>query len=102
GGILGVAGALLAEALFSRSAADRLLLRSLLQWMALLLVFSVAVPQVSLWGHAGGVLGGVVYGLVRTRLPLGARFSQAAGMLSVGLMLLALVAAVTTVLPLLP
>lgn len=102
GGILGVAGALLAEALFSRAAADRLLLRSLLQWMALLLIFSIAMPQVSLWGHAGGVLGGFVYGLVRTRLSLGARFSQAAGMLSVGLMLLALVGALTTVLPLLP
>lgn len=102
GGILGMAGALLAEAVLGRSAADRLLLRSLLQWMALILLFSVALPQVSLWGHAGGALGGFVYGLARLRLPLGQRFSQAAGLLAVGLLGLALLSAVTTVVPLLP
>lgn len=100
GGVLGVAGGLLAEALFSRSQADKLLLRSLLQWMAMLLVFSLVVPGVSLWGHVGGVVGGFVYGSLRSRLPLGPRFAQAAGLLSVGLILLALYAATSTVLPL--
>lgn len=102
GGVLGVAGALLAEALLGRSQADRLLLRSLVQWMLLLLVFSVAVPGVSLWGHVGGVLGGFAYGLARVRLPLGQRFSQAAGMTSVALIALALFSALSTILPLLP
>ncbi|MFA5552167.1 MAG: rhomboid family intramembrane serine protease [Trueperaceae bacterium] len=102
GGILGVAGALLAEALLGRSQADRMLLKSLVQWMAILLLFSVAVPGVSLWGHVGGVAGGFVYGLLRLRLPLGQRFAQAAGVLSVGLLALSVYASLTTVLPLLP
>lgn len=99
GGILGIAGALLADALMGRTQRDQILLRSLLQWMAMLLVFSVAIPGVSLWGHAGGALGGFVYGLLRLRLPLGRRFAQAAGLLAAGLMLLALYAALSTVLP---
>lgn len=102
GGILGVAGALLAEALLSRNAADRLLLRSLVQWMLLLLVFSVAVPGVSLWGHVGGVVGGFAYGVLRLRLPLGRGYSQAVGLLAIGLMALALISAVSTIVPLLP
>lgn len=102
GGILGIAGAMLAEALLGRSQADRLLLRSLLQWMAILLLFSLAVPGVSLWGHVGGVLGGLGYGLIRQRLPLGNGFAQAAGLLSIGLLVLALYASLSTVLPLLP
>ncbi len=102
GGILGVAGALLAEALLGRSESDKLLLRSLVQWMAILLVFSLAVPGVSLWGHVGGAVGGFVYGFVRLKLPLGARFAQAAGLLSVALLVLAVFASLTTVLPQLP
>src|SRR5690606_6583333 len=39
GGILGVAGALLASALRRRNAADTVLLKSLLQWMALIMLF---------------------------------------------------------------
>lgn len=99
GGILGIAGALLADALMGRSQRDQMLMRSLLQWMAMLLVFSIAIPGVSLWGHAGGALGGFVYGILRSRLPLGRRFAQAAGLLAAGLMLLAVYAALTTVLP---
>lgn len=102
GGILGIAGALLAESLLGRSQADKVLLRSLVQWMALLLLFSVAVPGVSLWGHVGGVVGGFVYGVVRLRLPLGRRFAEAAGLLSVALLALAVYASLSTVLPLLP
>jgi membrane associated rhomboid family serine protease len=62
----------------------------------------VAVPGVSLWGHVGGVLGGFVYGVVRLRLPLGRRFADAAGLLSVALLALAVYASLSTVLPLLP
>lgn len=106
GGILGIAGALLADALASKNAADRLLLRSLLQWMALLMVFSLAVPGVSLWGHVGGVAGGLAWGLLRGRLPATGRSArqvgQAVGALAVGLLVLALVSAFTTVVPRLP
>lgn len=106
GGILGIAGALLADALTSRRAADRVLLRSLLQWMALLMLFSFAVPGVSLWGHVGGVAGGLVWGFVRGRLPTSFKtsrqISQALGVLAIGLLLLALARALTTVVPLLP
>jgi rhomboid protease GluP len=102
GGILGVAGALLAEAALSRSASDRLLLRSLLQWVALLLVFSIAIPGVSLWGHVGGIVGGFVYGAVRLRSGVGQRFSQAAGWFCAGLLALAVISALTSVVPLLP
>jgi len=96
GGILGVAGALLADAMRSRSVADRALLRGLLQWMVLIAVFSVAVPNVSLWGHAGGVVGGVLWGLARQGLPAGRRFDQAAGTAAVLAMVVALAIAVTT------
>lgn len=102
GGILGIAGALLAEAALSRSASDRLLLRGLLQWIALLLVFSVALPGVSLWGHVGGIVGGFVYGIVRLRSGVGAQFAQAAGWFCIALLALALVSALTSIVPLLP
>ncbi|HET9027281.1 MAG TPA: rhomboid family intramembrane serine protease [Trueperaceae bacterium] len=102
GGILGVAGALLAEAALSRAPSDRLLLRGLLQWVALLIVFSVAVPGVSLWGHVGGLVGGFLYGVVRLRSGLGRRFAQATGWFCVGLLLLAIVSAITSVGPHLP
>ena len=69
GGVLGVAGALLADTLVSRSPADRALSGSLLRWMALIAVISVAIPNVSLWAHAGGVAGGLLWGLLRQRLP---------------------------------
>lgn len=102
GGILGVAGALIAEAALSRAPSDRLLLRGLLQWVALLLVFSIALPGVSLWGHVGGIVGGFLYGLVRLRSGLGQRFAQASGWFCVGLLLLAIVSSLTSVVPLLP
>lgn len=104
GGILGVAGALLAEALTSRTAADRLLLRSLAQWMLIILLFSIAVQGVSLWGHVGGAVGGFVYGFVRARLPraVGAPFAKVAGAASVLLLVAAVFSGVSLVLPLLP
>ncbi len=94
GGVLGVAGALLADVLRSRKPADRLLLRSLLQWMAIIVIFSVAVPNVSLWGHVGGVVGGLLWGFVRQGLPAGRRIDLFAGGLSIGVMAYALTQAV--------
>lgn len=69
GGVLGVAGALLADVLRGRGRSDRMLGRSLVQWMALIALLSVAVPNVSLWGHVGGVVGGLLWGFVRQGLP---------------------------------
>ncbi len=84
GGVLGVAGALLADVLRSREAHDRALTRSLLQWMALITLLSVAIPNVSLWGHVGGVIGGMLWGFARQGLPPGRRISEIAGMVAIG------------------
>jgi rhomboid protease GluP len=100
GGVLGLAGALLADALFSRSGTDMTLVRSLLQWMALILLFSV-LPGVSLWGHAGGVMGGFVYGALRGRVP-GRTTGTVVGSAAACLLALALFSAVSTMVPLLP
>lgn len=83
GGILGIAGALLADAMRSQAPADRALMRGLLQWIALIALFSVAVPNVSLWGHAGGVVGGLLWGFLRQGLPAGTRIDKGAGIVSV-------------------
>ncbi len=96
GGILGIAGALLADVLRSPLPSDRMLLRGLVQWMVLIALFSVAVPNVSLWGHAGGVVGGLLWGFIRQGLPADRRIGRAAGALGVALMGLALVMAVVT------
>jgi len=66
---LGVAGALLADVSRSRQPADRQLLGSLLQWMVLIAFISLAVPNVSWWGHVGGVLGGALWGFARQGMP---------------------------------
>ncbi len=79
GGVLGIAGALLADALRSRRPQDRQLRRSLLQWMALIALLSLAVPNVSLWGHVGGVLGGAAWGFARQGLPSSGLFDRAVG-----------------------
>ncbi len=86
GGVLGVAGALLADVLRGRGAADRQLTRALLQWILLIGVLSVAVPGVSLWGHVGGVVGGLLWGFARQGAPAGAGVSRVAGYLSVSLL----------------
>lgn len=94
GGVLGVAGALLADVLRGRGAADRALTRSLVQWMGLIALLSVAVPGVSLWGHVGGVLGGFLWGFARQGLPRDRRVSDAAGALSAGALAVAFAASV--------
>lgn len=83
GGVLGVAGALLADVVRSRASGDRALLRGLLQWMVLIALLSVAIPNVSLWGHAGGVVGGLLWGFARQGLPAGGRIDAVAGGLAV-------------------
>lgn len=96
GGILGIAGALLADVLRSQTPSDRALLRGLVQWMVLIALFSVAVPNVSLWGHAGGVVGGMLWGFVRQGLPADRRIGSAAGVIGALAMVVALVTAVLT------
>jgi membrane associated rhomboid family serine protease len=101
GGVLGVAGALLADVLRSTQPHDRALLRGLLQWMALIALISVAIPNVSLWGHVGGVVGGLLWGFVRQGLPGDTRLDAAAGVLAVAALALAFAQVVRVVLVLL-
>ena len=89
GGVLGIAGALLADVWRSTNPQDKLLTRSLLQWVVLIVVFSVAIPGVSLWGHVGGLVGGALWGFMRQGLPNTRQLDLAAGGVSVGLMIYA-------------
>jgi membrane associated rhomboid family serine protease len=90
GGVLGVAGALLADVSRRRTSGDRQLLGSLLQWMVLIGFISLAVPNVSLWGHVGGVVGGLLWGFVRQGLPADRRVDVAAGAIGAAALLWAL------------
>lgn len=101
GGVLGVAGALLADALARRDAADRALLRSLSQWMAFMVLFSLAVPGVSLWGHVGGVIGGFAYAYLRAALPASRALSVGLGVAAAAVLAAAVATGLVTVLPLL-
>lgn len=94
GGVLGVAGALLADVLRSRELHDRSLTRSLLQWIVLITLLSLVIPNVSLWGHVGGVVGGMLYGFVRQGLQAWPRAGTVFGLLGIA----ALVASVTQLL----
>ena len=89
GGVLGVAGALIADVLRSTDPRDKLLTRSLLQWVVLIVVFSLAIPGVSLWGHIGGLVGGLLWGFARQGLPNTRQLDLIAGGVSVGLMIYA-------------
>ncbi len=90
GGVLGIGGALLADVLRGRAAQDRVLTRSLLQWIGLIVIFSVAIPGVSLWGHVGGLVGGLLWGFVRQGLPKTRQVDLFAGVLSLALIAYAL------------
>lgn len=94
GGVLGIGGALLADVVRGRAASDRLLTRSLLQWIGFIVIFSLAVPNVSLWGHIGGLLGGLLWGFIRQGLPKTPRIDLGAGLVSVVLLGYALFGAV--------
>ena len=95
GGVLGVGGALLADVLRGRAAQDRVLTRSLLQWIGLIVIFSVAIPGVSLWGHVGGLIGGLLWGFIRQGLPKTRQIDLLAGALSLALLAYALYGSVS-------
>lgn len=97
GGVLGVGGALLADSLRSGLASDRQLTRSLLQWVVLIVLFSVAIPNVSLWGHVGGLVGGLLWGFMRQGLPGGLRTDRFAGGVAAGVLLYVLFIVLTQV-----
>jgi len=86
GGVLGIAAALLADTLRSRNPNDQILTRALVQWMLLIVVFSVAIPNVSLWGHLGGIVGGFLWGFARQGFPRDKRIDQVAAGIAIGLM----------------
>lgn len=79
GGVLGVAGALLADVSRGLLPGDRQLLRGLLQWLALIALLSLALPFVSWWGHLGGLLGGLAWGFARQGLPANRRLDALLG-----------------------
>ena len=89
GGVLGVGGALLADAWLDPQRRDPRLLNSLLQWVGMIVIFSLAIPNVSLWGHIGGLVGGLLWGLVRQGLPKDPSIDKLAGYGSMGLILAA-------------
>ena len=68
GGVLGVGGALLVDA-WQRSAQEgNQLFRGVGTWLAIIMVFSVLFPNVSIWGHLGGIIAGAAFGLGFARL----------------------------------
>lgn len=79
GGVLGVAGALFADAVRSGLSSDRQLTRGLAQWVVIIILFSIAVPGVSLWGHVGGLVGGLLWGFMRQGLPASVTVDRVAG-----------------------
>src|SRR5690625_116252 len=94
GGVLGVAGALLADSMTSKTRSDRALRGSLLRWMALIALISVDIPNVSLWGHVGGVVGGLLWGFMRQGLPSSRGVDAFAGAAALALLVVALARAV--------
>jgi membrane associated rhomboid family serine protease len=82
GGVLGLAGAWLADLSQRRNASDRANLRSLVQWLVLMAFISWALPFVSWWGHLGGLLGGALWGFARLGLPRSRTIDLAAGVVA--------------------
>jgi rhomboid protease GluP len=93
GGLLGIAGSLLADTWRGRSLQDRYLTRSLVQWMVIISIFGLVVPNVSFWGHTGGIVGGLLWGFLRQGLPQTKRIDWLAGGLSIAFIITALVSA---------
>jgi hypothetical protein len=60
----------------------------------------VAIPNVSLWGHVGGVVGGLLWGFARQGLPAGAGLDRMAGGAAVAALALAFAQVVRVVLAL--
>ena len=86
GGVLGIGGALLADAWLDKQRRDPRLFNALLQWIGIIVIFSLAIPNVSLWGHVGGIIGGLLWGFARQGLPEGKNIDLIAGSLSIVLM----------------
>ncbi len=93
GGVLGVAGSLLADAWRGRSLQDRYLTRSLVQWMVIISIFGLVVPGVSFWGHTGGIVGGLLWGFIRQGLPKNKRIDWFVGGVSIAFIIYALLQA---------
>jgi membrane associated rhomboid family serine protease len=93
GGVLGVAGSLLADSWRGRSLQDRFLTRSLIQWMIIISIFGLVIPGVSFWGHTGGIVGGLLWGFIRQGLPQTKRIDWFAGGISIAFIAYALISA---------
>ena len=93
GGILGIAGALLIDAWLSKNSQDKALFQSLLRWMAMITVFSMLIPNVSLWGHLGGFAGGMLWGLVARGINEDKNTINIVGLISITAMALSLLMA---------
>ncbi|MFC5176255.1 rhomboid family intramembrane serine protease [Nocardioides taihuensis] len=95
GAVFGLVGALLVIA--NKVKAD---VRNVLMWLVLMVVLSVAVPNISWEGHLGGFLGGAAAGAILVYAPRGPRRTtyQVVGLVVVAVVLLALIAARTAVL----
>lgn len=85
GGICGIAGALLADSLRGKTVQDYFLTRSLLQWIVFISAFGLIIPNVSFWGHTGGIIGGMLWGFIRQGLPTYKQIDWFVGGLSIGL-----------------
>ncbi|MGL4610205.1 MAG: rhomboid family intramembrane serine protease [Trueperaceae bacterium] len=94
GGVLGVAGSLLADSWRGRSLQDRHLTRSLVQWMVIISIFGLLIPGVSFWGHTGGIVGGLLWGFIRQGLPKHRNIDLFAGGVSIAFIIYALLQAV--------
>ncbi|MBS3933043.1 MAG: rhomboid family intramembrane serine protease [Truepera sp.] len=84
-GVLGIVGALLADAWRSPHPQDRQLTRGLLQWIVIIGLFSL-LPGISFWGHAGGLVGGLLWGFIRQGLPANRSIDLLVGGLSIGVL----------------
>ncbi len=91
GGILGIAGALLVDARFAKDAQDKTLVTSLMRWMLMITVFSLVIPNVSLWGHLGGFLGGMIWGGASLSLNEDKNTINIVGYVAIGLILYSLI-----------
>ena len=67
GGVLGVGGALLVEAYLSSTQEGAQLFRGVGTWLIIIMAFSVAFPNVSIWGHLGGIIAGAAFGFVLSK-----------------------------------
>lgn len=99
GGVLGLAGMVFADALLAKQEEDQRLVQVMVRWMALIMLISVAVPGISLFGHAGGIVAGFALGAALHYVRPLQRFMPIAGVLAIGVMVFSLAEALRLVLP---